>query len=78
MKLPAVIIQGTSISNPEMRAFIETFIKDAPKLTVADYFKLSHSNHEIWRRCIPCDEYWDARKALSGICCPKCGAEGTI
>lgn len=67
------------ISNPDVKAFVQNFAdKEEKKVTEEPYYKLGHSNHEIWRNCKPCDEHWDATKELSGVFCPKCGMPGDV
>lgn len=72
-------LQETSIVDPGIRAFVETFIKTNSEIEMDEYFyRLGHSNHEVWRHCIQCDYHWDAKKEPTGVRCPKCGMPGEV
>lgn len=78
MERPKLPPRETFINSPELKAFIQGFKRiEEPKLEEL-YYKLGHSNHEVWRHCIPCKEHWDAKKELSGVLCPKCGRPGDV
>lgn len=79
MKRTELPLKETSINKPELKAFVQAFSNIVPEpKQEKNYYKIGHSNHEIWRHCVPCDEHWDAKTELSGVRCPKCGMPGEV
>lgn len=65
-------LQFTTPTNEAMNAFIESFKKPHPDLTVSELIKKNkHSNHEIWRQC-ECGAYNDLKMRTT---CEDCGAK---
>lgn len=62
--------QGASINREAIRAFIDSCKKPKSKITVSDFYRMQNSgNHEVWRKCTNCGDFFDLR---NNDRCPTC------
>lgn len=67
-------VQEASTTIDNLKAFTQSFIKvNKPTLTVGELAKkMKSSNHEAWRKCNDCGDWFDLRKF---DCCESCGSK---